>query len=405
MEILSILQRHPNWAQLLQLKKELLSRGYLCYLAGGCVRDAFLGQTATDLDVATDCKPEEIEKIFSKTVAVGKSFGVIRVLIEGVEFEVATFRSEGEYLDGRHPSAITYSTPQADAKRRDFTINALFFDLSTEKVIDEVGGLSDLNKKVIRTVGLPEDRFKEDYLRILRGLRFVAQLDFSLELKTQKAIALMIEKVREVSAERFQQEWIKLLRGGAVDRAFRLCAEVGFFKIYFPFTEPVVLWPFKEWIKSQKNLEDWQYLALFFTQMKLDYSSYQSLLSNLRLSRREVAALKSFYQSYHQGGLFLKKRLGQIVESFSKEGFYFGFEVFDFLNHKVDPFYGIKIDEIKKCWLGLQYRVPERLITGDDLKEVKDGRRMGEIINEAYWTQIENAWSHREQALAWLKRL
>ena len=132
-------------------------------------------------------------------------------------------------------------TPLTDALRRDFTINALFFDLSEGKVIDEVGGLSDLNKKVIRTVGRPEDRFKEDYLRVLRGLRFVAQLDFSLEPMTQKAIALMIEKVREVSAERFQQEWIKLLRGVAVERAFKLCAEVGFFKIYFPFTMLYVL--------------------------------------------------------------------------------------------------------------------------------------------------------------------
>src|SRR5690606_32464813 len=141
---------------------------------GGCVRDLLLQKTPKDIDIATAATPEQVAPLFAKTVAVGVSFGVIRVVENEQMLEVASFRKDGNYGDGRHPESITYSSAEEDAQRRDFTINALFLDPVSMEVIDFVGGIEDLKKKCLQTVGLPENRFAEDHLRILRALRFSA---------------------------------------------------------------------------------------------------------------------------------------------------------------------------------------------------------------------------------------
>ncbi|HXY60795.1 MAG TPA: CCA tRNA nucleotidyltransferase, partial [Chthoniobacterales bacterium] len=155
----------------------LREQDHIAYFAGGCVRDMVRGLIPKDFDVATNAMPEMVQKIFPRTYAVGAKFGVIVVVENETNFEVATFRSDGRYLDHRHPIDVRFSSPQEDAKRRDFTINGMFFDPAKNEVIDFVGGRADLDAKVVRAIGDPAQRFSEDRLRMLRAIRFATVLD------------------------------------------------------------------------------------------------------------------------------------------------------------------------------------------------------------------------------------
>jgi poly(A) polymerase len=184
--------------------------GFAAFWVGGCVRDFLLGREAQDFDIATDAKPEQVEKLFRKTIPVGKKFGVIIVVEGGQQFQVATFRAEADYQDGRRPEKIVFANAEADASRRDFTVNGLFYDPLTEKIHDWVGGEKDLRVKIIRTIGKPEERFGEDHLRMLRAVRFAAQLGFEIEPETFAAIQALAPKIKLISAERVRDELIKL---------------------------------------------------------------------------------------------------------------------------------------------------------------------------------------------------
>ena len=164
----------------------------------------------SDYDIATSARPEQIEKLFKRTVAVGKKFGVMVVVESGQQFQVATFRAEADYRDGRHPEQVIFADAEADAQRRDFTVNGLFYDPVTEKIHDWVGGEKDLRAKIIRTIGVPEERFAEDHLRLLRAVRFAAQLGFEIEPQTFAAVKSLAPKIKLISAERMRDELIKL---------------------------------------------------------------------------------------------------------------------------------------------------------------------------------------------------
>ena len=162
---------------------QLRKNGNKAYLCGGCVRDLLLDRKPKDYDIVTDATPDEVKKIFRRTIDVGVQFGVVKVLIKKNCFEVATFRSDGEYQDGRRPKNISFSSEKEDALRRDFTINGMFLDPETNTIIDYVGGIKDLKENLIRTIGIAKERFEEDHLRLLRAIRFACQLDFSIEKK------------------------------------------------------------------------------------------------------------------------------------------------------------------------------------------------------------------------------
>jgi tRNA nucleotidyltransferase/poly(A) polymerase len=203
---------HPQWPAIEVIHKKLSKEGFQSLIAGGAVRDLLLQRMPNDIDIATDAKPEQVEALFEKTVMVGKAFGVSRVLVAGQDIEVATFRKDGPYLDGRKPESIEFSSMEEDAKRRDFTINALFYDIDKKEIIDFVNGQNDVMKKTIRTVGLPEKRFEEDKLRILRAVRFHAQLGFHIEQHTSEAIRKFSIMIHQVSMERVRDEWEKVLK-------------------------------------------------------------------------------------------------------------------------------------------------------------------------------------------------
>jgi putative nucleotidyltransferase with HDIG domain len=218
----------------LQIIRRLTAQGFEAYFAGGCVRDMLLKRRPKDYDVATSAHPEQVEALFPHTVAVGKSFGVIRVREGSTEIEVATFRSEGKYLDGRRPSSVSFTSSEEDAQRRDFTVNGLFHDPLKRKVVDYVGGRADLRKRIIRCIGNPDERFEEDRLRILRAIRLATQLRFKIHPRTWKAILARAESIRSVSAERIRDELTKLLLAPERSHGLRLLQKSGLLKILLP---------------------------------------------------------------------------------------------------------------------------------------------------------------------------
>jgi len=211
--------------------RTLCEAGHHAYLVGGCVRDILLGREPADYDVATDATPERVQQLFPRSLAVGAQFGVIIVTEpsdagELLQVEVATFRSDIGYSDGRHPDRVVYaSSPQEDVKRRDFTINALLLDPETNEVLDLVGGRDDLRAGIIRAIGRAEDRFREDKLRMVRAVRFAARFRYAIHSATFSAITKLAPEVHQVSAERLRDELTKLLTEGAARRAFELLDE------------------------------------------------------------------------------------------------------------------------------------------------------------------------------------
>lgn len=199
-------KRMTNKQAAIKIIKRLRRNGFQALLAGGCVRDMLLGQRAKDYDVATDAQPKNVIGLFRRTLKVGAKFGVIIVLVADRQVEVATFRTEADYADGRHPGAVEFANASEDASRRDFTINGMFYDPLQKEVIDYVDGQADLRAKIVRTIGRPAERFSEDYLRMLRAVRFSTQLGFAIEPLTWSAICSNAASIAQISGERISIE-------------------------------------------------------------------------------------------------------------------------------------------------------------------------------------------------------
>jgi tRNA nucleotidyltransferase/poly(A) polymerase len=208
---LAILRDSKPFPEALSIVGKLHERGYVAYFAGGCIRDALRGVAPKDIDIATSANPEQVQGLFHRTIPVGVQFGVVRVLLADSEFEVATFRSDGIYLDGRRPSEVRYSTPEEDAFRRDFTINGMFYDPLNDRILDFVKGREDLSRRLVRAIGQPAARFAEDRLRMLRAIRFASTLGFEIESDTWSAIRAEAKEIVVVSPERIRDELLKIL--------------------------------------------------------------------------------------------------------------------------------------------------------------------------------------------------
>jgi len=234
----------PKAHEAARIVHTLRENGYSAYLVGGCVRDLVLGREPADYDVATAATPQEVMRIFPLTYAVGAQFGVVLVPVrqdaadgtrDNYHIEVATYRSDGAYSDGRHPDQVQFSTEaQFDVQRRDFTINGLLLDPETKDVLDFVGGLDDLKQKIIRTIGDPHRRFDEDKLRMLRAVRFAARFGYTIESATFTAIRERAAQIHQVSRERIRDEILKMLTEGRAKPAFELLDETGLLEQIFP---------------------------------------------------------------------------------------------------------------------------------------------------------------------------
>lgn len=207
--------------------RRLRKAGHQAFLVGGCVRDLIRGVMPQDFDIVTSARPEEVEPLFTRTVPVGARFGVVLVIEEGRPYEVATFRVETGYDDGRHPSRVVFATAEQDVRRRDFTVNGLLMDPETERIVDYVGGRADIEQRLIRTIGDPTERFLEDHLRMLRAVRFTATLDFGIEPATLEAIRKQAPSIRRISAERIRDELNRILTSGRARQGVELLAQSG----------------------------------------------------------------------------------------------------------------------------------------------------------------------------------
>lgn len=218
--------------QALFVARTLRAAGHEALFAGGSVRDRLLGRPVNDYDVATSARPDAVQALFDRTVAVGAAFGVILVVVDGVEVEVATFREDLGGTDGRHPEAVRFCDAETDARRRDFTVNGMFEDPETGAVLDYVGGRADLGRRLVRAIGDPAERFEEDRLRMLRAVRFATVLDFTLDPATRRAIEP--DAIGAVSAERIRDELTRMLVSGRGGRGLGLLHETGLLERILP---------------------------------------------------------------------------------------------------------------------------------------------------------------------------
>ena len=217
---------------IIKIIKTLNDNNYQAYLVGGCVRDYLLNKQPNDYDIVTNAKPNEIINLFDKTIPVGEQFGVVVVVLNNEEFEIATFRLDCEYADGRHPKKVNFTNdPKEDATRRDFTINGLFYDINKNEILDFVDGQKDLDNKIIKAIGHPYDRFEEDKLRMLRAIRFAAKYGFKIERNTYNDIFILKDKIVQVSKERIREEISKMLLCGNARYAFELLKDTGLLEI------------------------------------------------------------------------------------------------------------------------------------------------------------------------------
>ena len=211
----------------LWILKRLREAGHEALLAGGCVRDMLLGRKCSDYDIATSAAPDEVRRLFKRVLMIGAKFGVVMVIHNHRQVEVATFRSDLSYTDGRRPDAVRFTTPRQDARRRDFTINGMFYDPTANEVIDYVGGRKDLGRRIIRTIGSPDRRFAEDYLRMIRAVRFAVRLDFAIDTATVRAIARHAGKISTISGERICDELSKMLAEQSAGTAMETLGRTG----------------------------------------------------------------------------------------------------------------------------------------------------------------------------------
>ena len=214
--------------------RRLREAGYTTYFAGGCVRDLLRGVAAQDFDIATSATPEEVQRLFPKTIPVGAAFGVVLVLEAGHQFEVATFRCDEAYLDGRRPSGVRYGSTEEDAQRRDFTINGLFLDPLTDRIFDFVDGRADIERQLIRCIGDARHRFTEDKLRLLRCVRFASNLQFAIEPATLAAVGAMAGEIQVVSAERIRDELSKIFTRPNAGTGLALLNATGLLSVVLP---------------------------------------------------------------------------------------------------------------------------------------------------------------------------
>ncbi len=355
------------------------------------MRDALLGLEANDLDIATDATPDQIESLFEKTVNVGKSFGVMRVIVEGADVEVATFRTDGDYRDGRRPDSVVFSSPEEDAQRRDFTINALFFDLQSEQVLDFVEGQKDLLQKIIKTVGDPRKRFQEDQLRLLRAARFAAQLSFPVEMQTLAAMKELAGTVKNVSGERLRDEMGKLLKSKNVSLGLQVMDQSGLMQELFPWRQGQTNWA------SHNSSELWKNLSLFLRQTgKVDFMKGLDLL---KLSVKDRRAIEEAWGLWQQPESFFSQRVGAKLQLLQKSGVAWALEVLQSEQKYQSEIHAVFLENAS-----FGDSLPKAFLNGDDLKGHLQGESIGRCLQEAYWLQLEKQLRSREEAMQWLQR-
>ena len=371
--------------------------GHQAFFAGGCVRDLLLGRVPKDFDVATGAVPDQVTALFPGSGLVGAHFGVVLVR-EGVQqLEVATFRSDGSYRDGRRPDSVRYETnPREDVLRRDFTINSLLLDPENGEVLDYTGGRADLASGVIRTVGDPVRRFEEDHLRLLRAVRFAARFGFRIEPKTFEAIRLLAPSIERVSVERVREEMKRILTEGGAKQGVELLISTGLMQQVLPDVVPPASLLLKK-IDLNDPTPTLAWGVLFADTMP---ASAHHAMVRLRFStddRRQVLAMLASQPKFAEAKSMTEGQLKRFVRHphFS--------EHLELCRLRGDESYGfVKARWENFCAAELH---PPPLLTGDDLIALgyERGPSFSRILNALEDEQLENRIATRDQAIAFLQ--
>lgn len=421
----------------------LTEAGHTAYFAGGCVRDKLLDRVPKDYDIATSATPSEVLKLFPGSNEVGANFGVVIVKHQGHHIEIATFRTDGSYKDGRRPDSVIFSTPEEDAQRRDFTINGLFEDPVTGQIIDHVGGMADLDARLIRAIGDAEQRFQEDALRLLRAIRLSTTLSFPIEPLTLAAIQSNAHLLDKISPERIRDEFSKIIASPNRRQGLELLVESGLISHFMPEVMPLIgceqppQWHpegdvyvhtsimleileadapltlclavlLHDIAKPPTQTTDPDGRIRFNGHDALGAEMAETILTRLKYPNaviRDVVHMVSRHMQFMNVKQMRKAKLKRFmseptfpqemelhrVDCASSNGFTDNYE---FLNEKSDEF-------------ATEPLIPPPLITGKDLieKGLQPGPRFKEILEEIQTEQLENRLSTREEAMAFLETL
>ena len=389
----------------IKIIRVLRSDGFEALLAGGCVRDMLLGRSASDYDVATNARPEEVTRMFSRTLKVGAKFGVVIVLIEGRQVEVATFRTETGYADGRHPAKVEFTGAAEDAGRRDFTINGMFYDPLEQKVIDYVNGQSDLKKKLIRTIGKPKERFGEDYLRMLRAVRFSTQLGFAIEPKTFSAIRKNAKNITKISGERISMELEVVLVNPDRSAGAALLDKSGLTEEIFPGLSSKQI---KSGIRMLSRLPKKSNFALSITSFFADCSTEFALdkCKILKLSRNQMKHIK--FLLANRGKLLNDKMsLAELkmvlAEPYFRDLYELQRAIQKSRQKSIVPL--VNLRKRIKTLKGVELK-PQPLLDGYELIRLGavPGPTLGRLAEEMYIAQLEGSLQKKEEAKKWVQK-
>lgn len=422
-----------------EVAKKLKDSGFQAYFAGGCVRDKIMGVEPEDYDIATDAVPEKIRELYQKTVLVGVQYGVVLVIKNGISFEVAAFRKDGKYVDGRHPETVGFSkSAEEDVLRRDFTINGLLYDPFKEEILDYVGGQDDIKAGVIKAIGDPIKRFQEDKLRLMRAVRFASRYKYKIEEKTEEAIKLTASKITEVSPERIRDELDKIIRGAHPGLGLQMLQDMDILKYILPeasemagVKQPEEFHPEGDVFVHTKIMLDLlenpslvlAFAALlhdigkpgtFIQKERIRFDGHVSLgakmadmiCRRLRFSNFERERIVIYIENHLKFMDVQEMREAKLKRFMQTDTFIEELEL-----HRVDCLasHG-KLDNWTFCKKKLEEYSQEQLkpaplINGNDLMEIgyKPGPLFKEILTMVVDLQLENRLSTKEEALTWVK--
>jgi len=384
--------------------EELQRHGYQALLAGGCVRDMLLGRPAKDYDVATDARPDDVIRLFHRTLKVGAKFGVVIVLTRGQQVEVATFRSEVGYEDGRHPTRVDFTSAAEDASRRDFTINGMFYDPLKEQVIDYVGGQADLGRHIIRTIGDPDERFGEDYLRMLRAIRFSTQLGFQIEPQTYSAVGRNAANIARISGERIAVELEGIFVHPNRAAGAAMLIETGLAEAVFPgFAGDRARRGVDVLARLRKKVSFPLALAAFFADCPAEFALDRCEI--LKLSRHQLKHLR--FLLVHRGRLLeWDMPLARLKKLLAEPYFRDLYELDRAIQRATAGNQGVvPLIKLRRRIrdLGNVEVKPKPLLDGHDLMHLGavPGPALGQLVEELYVAQLEGDVRTREQAMRW----
>ena len=397
-----------NYDHALKIINRLVSHGHIAYFAGGWVRDLVMDRPSEDVDIATSATPDEVVDLFSNTILVGIQFGVVVVLIEGHPFEVATFRKDLEYKDGRKPEQIEHASPKVDALRRDFTINGMFYDPIEDKIHDYVGGVEDIKLGIVRAIGNPYDRFFEDRLRMVRAFRFAARFNFHMDYDTEKAIEQYeAELFPSVAMERIWQEFCKMSNYPHFDRALIGMHRLNLLPVIFPDLEKFPLHQLEKLVAPLKNYPKDAPKTLFLTELfpSASEGKLMALGKYLKASNKELEFL-SFYKKNYPFDIRLTRY--ESAKFYAQD--YSDMSLAVFASRLEDPDAFLKAHEEKKAELKIhilriQNKTP--VLSSQDLMNVgiKPGITMGQLLKEGEKLAVELDLHTTDAVLKYLRTL